>query len=790
MSQTRKKWQQGYGPIEHSEETRQVIHQMGQRMVELNLQPNLDTFYKKMIALDRLTAAAMWLVIHMTYANRVRMDGQPLEAEDFKTQPEGHTGGALNMVPAYAAYMTLNALTGETRAWLMGQGHSVAAVDAINVLLGNMHPEQKEVYGHGETGLNQLVQDFYGYAQAADGSAAAPLGSHVNPHTAGGLIEGGYLGFAELQYVHMPLPGEKLVTFLSDGAAEEQRGSDWIPRWWRAHDTGMPLPIMIANGRRIEQRTQMGTLEGLSSFIDHLKGCGFDPIAFDGRDPAMFVYVLWDMEQRLAQRTQAVQTGQLHYPVKIPYGIAHTTKGFGFYGADENRAHNLPLPANPRLDQAARDLFTTYTAPLWVAPTELDESIQLLQTHQQQNRALERDNALATRRPALPVLPEVPYEALDTKLSPMTAMDRFFVELVRLNPSLRARVGNPDELASNRLNSVLQHLKHRVSDPESASESLTGNIITALNEEAVVSACIGNQAGLNLVASYEAFCVKMLGALRQRIIFARQQKEVGRPAQWLSWPVMATSHTWENGKNQQSHQDTTFAEALLGEMSDVSKVVFPADYNSVLALLPGIYQSRGQIVCMVVPKRDQKTRFSATQAEQLAEEGALVVTEQSGEQPVLLIANGSYQLTQLELAAQRLHEQGVGYRLVYVQEPGRLRQPRDEYEAQVLLGAEQFDTLFPASYAYRVALTHIRPEVFRGHLPTLFPQAQFQQVLGYKNRGGTLDDFGMLFANQSTWAHAVAAYAQLTGMDLALFLNAEERAAVAGKGDPTVLRSD
>lgn len=63
---------------------------------------------------------------------------------------------------------------------------------------------------------------------------AAPLGSHVNPYTAGGIIEGGYLGFAELQYAHMPLPGESLVAFLSDGAAEEQRGSDWIPRWWRA----------------------------------------------------------------------------------------------------------------------------------------------------------------------------------------------------------------------------------------------------------------------------------------------------------------------------------------------------------------------------------------------------------------------------------------------------------------------------------------------------------------------------------------------------------------------------
>ena len=68
-------------------------------------------------------------------------------------------------------------------------------------------------------------------------------------------MEGGYLGFAEVQYVHMPLLGECLVTFLSDGAFEEQRGSDWAPRWWRAHDSGIVLPIMISNGRRIDQRT-------------------------------------------------------------------------------------------------------------------------------------------------------------------------------------------------------------------------------------------------------------------------------------------------------------------------------------------------------------------------------------------------------------------------------------------------------------------------------------------------------------------------------------------------------
>lgn len=124
-------------------------------------------------------------------------------------------------------------------------------------------------------------------------------------------------------------------------------------------------------------------------------------------------------------------------------------------------------------------------------------------------------------------------------------------------------------MASNRLGGVLKALKHRVSEPESELESVSGRVITALNEEAVVSACLANQGGLNLVASYEAFCVKMLGAVRQTLIFARQQKEVGRPAGWLGWPLVATSHTWENGKNQQSHQDTTFCEALLGEMSDM-----------------------------------------------------------------------------------------------------------------------------------------------------------------------------------------------------------------------------
>jgi len=780
------RWQKGYGVIRHSGKIKASVRTLARQLVALGFQPDTSTVYQKLAFLDRLASAGLWLVVHMTYCNRVDPSGGQLSAQDFKASPEGHTGGALNMVPAYAAYLALNNLTGKTRSWLMGQGHCAAAIDALNVLTGNLHPEQKARYKV-HHGLSRLASDFYSYQQKPDGSVASPLGSHVNPHAAGGIIEGGYLGFAELQYAHMPLPGESLVAFLSDGAAEEQRGSDWVPRWWRAEDCGLVLPVMIANGRRIEQRTELGTRDGLECFEAHLNSRGFDPVRFDGKDPAAFVCALFNMEQALNARGQAAKADERGYPVRIPYGIAETIKGFGFYGAGENTAHNLPLPGNPRLDARARGLFNKHIEPLWVAPDELAAAVSALNEHSQHQRPLERDHSLALRNPEEPGLPELNWSQRTN--SPMSAVDDFFRGLVKANPGLRPRVGNPDELASNRLGGTLNDLKHRVNEPENDHESVHGDIITALNEEAVISACLANKAGLNLVASYEAFCVKMLGAIRQELIFARHQKEVGRPAQWLGFPVIATSHTWENGKNEQSHQDTTFCEALLGEMSDTARVLFPADYNSVLAALPSVFTDRGRISCMVIPKRNRPCVFNASEAQALGRHGALVVDEDTsaGTEPLLLIANGGYQLSEAIRTCERLRETSTPFRLVYLQEPGRFRQPRDPLEAAACLTEFERERLFPQRMHRRVALTHMRPEVFRGHLHTLFPRPDRTRVLGYINRGGTLNQAGMLFTNHCSWGHALAACAAVMDRPPGEWLSSAELAAVEGRGDPSII---
>jgi hypothetical protein len=59
--------------------------------------------------------------------------------------------------------------------------------------------------------------------------------------------------------------------------------------------------------------------------------------------------------------------------------------------------------------------------------------------------------------------------------------------------------------------------------------------------------------------------------------------------------------------------------------------------------------------------------------------------------------------------------------------------------------------------------------------------------LGYRNRGGTLDVDGLMFANRCTWAHAVAEAARLLGEDATGFLESPEYEAVSGAGDPCVL---
>jgi phosphoketolase len=688
-------------------------------------------------------------------------------------------------------YLAINSITGMTRSWLMGQGHCVAAIDATNLMVDNMTNAHAKRYKLSDEGLSRFARDFYSYRVRADGRPESPLGSHVNPYTAGGMLEGGYLGFAELYYAHMPLPGERLVTFLSDGAFEEQRGSDWVPRWWRGEDCGLIAPFMIANGRRIDQRSTMSQVGGVDWFRKHLRINGFDPLTIDGRDPASFACGVFEMEERLISYYEAVKAGEAEYPAPVPYGIANTIKGYGFPGAGTNFAHNLPLGTNPAQDMEALQNFNLGSRDLWVPHTELNQAIKTLNNHAKPKRPKEKDHPLAWRKVSIPELPKPYWRTPDMKASvfPMDGLDAYFCSILQANPELRPRVGNPDEMRSNRMNATLDLLKHRVTAPEAGiAEAVDGSVITALNEEAVVCAALANKGGISIAVSYEAFAVKMLGAIRQEIIFARHQNEAGAKPKWLSIPIVVSSHAWENGKNELSHQDPTLCETLMGEMSDVSRVVFPADWNTAIATLQSVYSNHGQIWTMVMPKRAHPVFFDSKQAQELIKHGALKLYGNDGDkEQVILAAVGSYQLMQALRASARLNEKDIPHRIVYIIEPGRFRSPRDEHEAEMMASSEMVNQLFPDAVPARVFLSHMRPETLQGVIRPLDTGSGKTKVLGFINHGGTLNEAGMLFANRCTWAHAVAAVAETISCDLQELLTEAEIAAISGKGDPYVV---
>jgi len=542
---------------------------------------------------------------------------------------------------------------------------------------------------------------------------------------------------------------------------------------------------MILNGRRIEQRTEIIQEGGVDWLERHLRNSGFDPIVIDGHDPLAYAWAILEAEARLT----AFSNTSRNYPAPLPYIIAKCIKGYGFPGAGTNRSHNLPLEGNPRFDEIARRSFNKGANALFVPQPELIKAAKSFDLHDQQKRPKESQNPLATRNIKLPILPKPNWIELNTgdETCPMIALDEHFVDIIDANAHLRPRIGNPDELRSNHMARTLEHLKHRVNVPEKGNpETIDGAIITALNEEAVIGAALGNKGGINLAVSYEAFAMKMLGALRQDIIFARHKKEIGQKPGWLSVPLIVTSHTWENAKNEQSHQDPTLPEALLGEMSDTSRVIFPIDANSAVAALRSVYKSRGEIACLVIPKRVVPHRLSGQEAERALKVGAIHLHGNPQNAEIQLVAIGSYQTSEALRAAERLEAKGNKACVTIIIEPGKFRIPRDKHEKEYTVDDQVLKKIFPDQLP-RIILSHTRPEPILGILRRLDGGPNVTRALGYISRGGTLDVFGLLFANRSTWAHAVDAAADVLNLDQSKLFVPTEILALAGQGDPQVL---
>ena len=192
---------------------------------------------------------------------------------------------------------------------------------------------------------------------------------------------------------------------------------------------------------------------------------------------------------------------------------------------------------------------------------------------------------------------------------------------------------------------------------------------------------------------------------------------------------------------------------------------------------------------MVVPKRPVPNVLDEAQSRQLASRGMLrLVGSGAPEEKLVLVAIGSYQLVEVLRASKRLAQHGVAHAVVVVAEPGRLKSPHDSAQAEATWTDGDLAETFPAHSDARIVVSHTRPEPITGVLRRIDTGPRRTSYLGFINRGGALDTFGMLFANRCTWAHVLARAAETMGLPPESWLTAPEWAAVQGRGDPETLR--
>lgn len=706
---------------------------------------------------------AKWLVINMAYARKVHLDGRPLTGADLKNTPAAYPSTALRYVPLYVGYLLANALSGKTRAWLMSCEDGSVAVEAVNILLGNVQDPQLLPCSLNDEGLSRLCRDYLSDDVASPGVVDALHGREPGSGSATAAAHQGHPGATALQFVHMPLPGQELVVFLDQQDLGTQPGIDWGAYWWRGEDSGLVMPL-LQTGKDFQTVTSLLTEQG------------FNPVLVDGDDPIAIARVIIELGDNLQEQHRRVITGDIDYPVRMPIAIAH-------YVPESDLSSTANPAGKEKLLGRVNELLRTFYVPQAL----LESAATELNCHSRQQRAAAKDHWLCQLQVSQPELPYfAPLEKFDRR-TPIEILDDWLCYLAEQNPFHRFRIVHTGHCTPRLMPKTLSMLNLRTSSDEpDRGGSRNGAVIVAANEESALAAALANKQGINLVLAQEAAGISLYNSLRREAIVAREPGACACQKNWIAVPVLITSHVWDSSRKGLSHQSPAITEAWLEEMSDVAPVYFPIDAETAVAVTEFTYSQRARVALVVLPGSAVPLVTNTEQAMLAAARGICVISQDDAAE-FQLIAIGAYQLAQAEKAATRLRECGHRCAVIAILEPGRFRVARDQRESDYIYDNDTLTYLIPDARV-RILVTHVHGDIAAGLLRRLAAGTEQFHVMGYCNQGGTLDVFGLLYVNQQTWAHVLQQCVQASGLDLSVLLSAAELQALKGLGNPDLLR--
>ncbi|GAB2691031.1 phosphoketolase family protein [Thalassiella azotivora] len=723
-------------------------------------------------ALERWWRAANYLSVGQIYLLDNPLLREPLRTEHVKPRLLGHWGTTpgLNLLWAHAnrciRERDLDAL------FVTGPGHGGPAVVASTWLEGTWSEVYPDVT-RDAAGMRKLFRQF---------SFPGGIPSHVAAEVPGSIHEGGELGYALAHAFGAAFDHPDLTVFCVVGDGEAETGP--LATSWHSNKfidprrDGAVVPILHLNGWKIANPTLLARIPE-EELVALFRGYGYRPVLVSGPQDGE---TSADVHRRLAaamdeclDEVARIQSDFRDGDVPAdrpawPMIVLRTPKGWtgpqvvdGHRVEGSWRSHQVPVSdirENPEhLAELERWLRSYRPEELFDDDGRpVDDVLAQAPRGERRMSANPVTNGGAVTRPF--ELPDVHPFAVEvtepgtTLHSPTGVMGGWLREVARANPTT-FRLFGPDEVASNRLQAVLEVTGRTWAEDaadDDAHLALDGRVMEVLSEHL----CQGWLEGYlltgrhGLFTSYEAFIHIVDSMVNQHAKWLKVTRGLDWREPLPSLNYLLSSHVWRQDHNGFSHQDPGFLDHVANKKSEVVRIYLPPDANTLLSTTDHCLRSRHYVNVVVAGKQLAHDYLSMDDANEHCRLGlgrwawASTDSGDGDDCDVVLACAGDVPTLEALAAADllRTHLPDLRVRFVNVVDLMRL-QPDTEHPHG--MSDEDFDAVF----------TTDKQVLFAWHgYPSLVHQLTYRRtnhrnihVRGYKEEGTTTTPFDMVMLN-------------------------------------------
>ncbi|MBD3270392.1 phosphoketolase [Candidatus Peregrinibacteria bacterium] len=710
-----------------------------------------------------------------------------LKKDDIKDRVLGHWGTVpgLNFIYAHCNYIISKYK--QKSIFVTGPGHGAPANLANNFVDGSMGEKYKK-YSRDLKGMGAMMKDF---------SWPYGLPSHVTPDVPGSILEGGELGYSLSTAFGAAMDNPDLMVFCVVGDGEAETGP--LATAWHSNkflnpkESGAVLPIVHVNGYKISGPSIYSTMTD-QELSDLFHGYGYEPLFVVDKEENLHQCMANAMEkayQMIKDIQKKARKENCVTKTKWPMIIFRSMKGWtgtekiGDKKIEDNYlSHGIPLK-NVKKDkdefEALEEWLKSYQINKLVdqkgkpAPKVLKN---VPKGALRMGMVKEANGGEVMKKLAVPKIEKYEYKngergqvyARSTKIM-AEWLSELMVQDAKKNKIFRFFC--PDETDSNKFGKLLHTVGREYVWPVKPGEECIvskGRVSEMLSEHTLQGWLQGyNLTGRHgLFVTYESFAMINASMVDQHLKFIKQAKRVKWRKPIPSLNYILSSVEWRQEHNGYSHQNPSFISNILEKHSELSSCYFPADGNTLLAVMEHCFGTTDRVNVIAAGKQEMPQWQSVAEAKKQLKNGISIwdwIDKEGAKNPDAVFATaGDYMVEEMMAAIDILRNEFPDFKIRFVNILEMTANGFGNHKKTVNGSTHK------EFYKY---FTEDKPVIFNFHgYPNLMKkmlwglQDDGRYVFnGYMEEGSTTTPFDMHYRNGTSRFHVIIQAMQMAGIN-------------------------